>query len=174
MKKGVKETLMDTKNFKNLCDRLLKKYGFKKKKTMYYKDSNDGIRCGVYLQRPYYGKVYYFNYYYFLDNSDVKVFPQYFEADVYGRITVLSKIKENNSYYQTELIEYELYEEKELEEYLEKGIQDEILLPVKKGRQVIYDMVKSGICIIYKFRSKEEEEVMQKLYDLKTGEGQKS
>ena len=68
----------------------------------------------------------------------------------------------------------ELYEEKELEEYLEKGIQDEILLPVKKGRQVIYDMVKSGICIIYKFRSKEEEEVMQKLYDLKTGEGQKS
>lgn len=175
MKKGVKETLMDTKNFKNLCDRLLKKYGFKKKKTMYYKDSNDGIRCGVYLQRSYYGKVYYFNYYYFLDNSDVKVFPQYFEADVYGRITVLSKIKDwDDNYHQTALIEYELYEEKELEEYLEKGIQDVILLPVKKGRQVIYDMVKSGICIIYKFRSKEEEEVMQKLYDLKTGEGQKS
>lgn len=166
---------MDTKNFKNLCDRLLKKYGFKKKKTMYYKDSNDGIRCGVYLQRSYYGKVYYFNYYYFLDNSDVKVFPQYFEADVYGRITVLSKIKDwDDNYHQTALIEYELYEEKELEGYLEKGIQDEILLPVKKGRQVIYDMVKSGICIIYKFRSKEEEEVMQKLYDLKTGEGQKS
>lgn len=166
---------MDTKNFKNLCDRLLKKYGFKKKKTMYYKDSNDGIRCGVYLQRSYYGKVYYFNYYYFLDNSDVKVFPQYFEADVYGRITVLSKIKDwDDNYHQTALIEYELYEEKELEEYLEKGIRDEILLPVKKGRQVIYDMVKSGICIIYKFRSKEEEEVMQKLYDLKTGEGQKS
>lgn len=175
MKKGVKETLMDTKNFKNLCDRLLKKYGFKKKKTMYYKDSNDGIRCGVYLQRSYYGKVYYFNYYYFLDNSDVKVFPQYFEADVYGRITVLSKIKDwDDNYHQTALIEYELYEEKELEEYLEKGIQDEILLPVKKGRQVIYDMVKSGICIIYKFRNKEEEEVMQKLYDFKTGEGQKS
>lgn len=175
MKKGVKETLMDTKNFKNLCDRLLKKYGFKKKKTMYYKDSNDGIRFGVYLQRSYYGKVYYFNYYYFLDNSDVKVFPQYFEADVYGRITVLSKIKDwDDNYHQTALIEYELYEEKELEEYLEKGIRDEILLPVKKGRQVIYDMVKSGICIIYKFRSKEEEEVMQKLYDFKTGEGQKS
>lgn len=171
----MKETLMDTKNFKNLCDRLLKKYGFKKKKTMYYKDSNDGIRCGVYLQRSYYGKVYYFNYYYFLDNSDVKVFPQYFEADVYGRITVLSKIKDwDDNYHQTALIEYELYEEKELEEYLEKGIQDEILLPVKKGRQVICDMVKSGICIIYKFRSKEEEEVMQKLYDLRTGEGQKS
>ena len=175
MKKGVKETLMDTKNFKNLCDRLLKKYGFKKKKTMYYKDSNDGIRCGVYLQRSYYGKVYYFNYYYFLDNSDVKVFPQYFEADVYGRITVLSKIKDwDDNYHQTALIEYELYEEKELEEYLEKGIQDEILLPIKKGRQVIFDMVKNGTCIIYKFRSKEEEEVMQKLYDFKTGEGQKA
>lgn len=171
----MKETFMDTKDFKDLCDRLLKKYGFKKKKTMYYKDSNDGIRCGVYLQRSYYGKVYYFNYYYFLDNSDVKVFPQYFEADVYGRITVLSKIKDwDDNYHQTALIEYELYEEKELEEYLEKGIRDEILLPVKKGRQVIYDMVKSGICIIYKFRSKEEEEVMQKLYDFKTGEGQKS
>ena len=175
MKKRCEGDAMDTKNFKNLCDRLLKKYGFKKKKTMYYKDSNDGIRCGVYLQRSYYGKVYYFNYYYFLDNSDVKVFPQYFEADVYGRITVLSKIKDwDDNYHQTALIEYELYEEKELEEYLEKGIQDEILLPVKKGRQVIYDMVKSGICIIYKFRSKEEEEVMQKLYDFKTGEGQKS
>ena len=42
---------MDTKDFKDLCDRLLKKYEFKKKKTMYYKDSNDGIRCGVYLQK---------------------------------------------------------------------------------------------------------------------------
>ena len=30
------------------------------------------------------------------------------------------------------------FTEKELEEYLEKGIRDEILLPVKKGRQVIY------------------------------------
>ena len=88
---------------------------------------------------------------------------------------MLSKIKDwDDNYHQTALIEYELYEEKELEEYLEKGIQDEILLPIKKGRQVIYDMVKSGICIIYKFRSKEEEEVMQKLYDFKTGEGQKS
>ena len=59
---------------------------------------------------------------------------------------MLSKIKDwDDNYYQTALIEYELYEEKELEEYLEKGIQDEILLPVKKGRQVIYDMVKSGI-----------------------------
>ena len=166
---------MDTKDFKDLCDRLLKKYGFKKKKTMYYKDSNDGIRCGVYLQRSYYGKVYYFNYYYFLDNSDVKVFPQYFEADVYGRITVLYKIKERDgNYHQTEIIKYELDEENELEEYLEKGIQDEILLPIKKGRQVIFDMVKNGTCIIYKFRSKEEEEVMQKLYDFKTGEGQKA
>ena len=63
----------------------------------------------------------------------MKVFPQYFEADVYGRITVLSKIKERDgNYHQTELIKYELYEEKELEEYLEKGIQDEILLPIKK------------------------------------------
>ena len=61
---------MDTKNFKNLCDRLLKKYGFKKKKTMYYKDSNDGIRCGVYLQRSYYGKVYY----QFVENFSEKIF----------------------------------------------------------------------------------------------------
>lgn len=54
-----------------------------------------------------------------LTNSDVKVFPQYFEADVYGRITVLSKIKDwDDNYHQTALIEYELYEEKELEEYL--------------------------------------------------------
>ena len=174
MKKGVKETLMDTKSFKDLCDRLLKKNGFKKRRNMYYKDGIDGIRCGVYLQRSAYGKLYYFNYYYLVDSSDEKVIPSYLGADIYGRITVVSKIKEENNCYQTDLIEYELYEEKELEEYLEKGIQDEILLPVKKGRQVIYDMVKSGICIIYKFRSKEEEEVMQKLYDFKTGEGQKS
>ena len=170
----MKETLMDTKSFKDLCDRLLKKNGFKKRRNMYYKDGIDGIRCGVYLQRSAYGKLYYFNYYYLVDSSDEKVIPSYLGADIYGRITVVSKIKEENNCYQTDLIEYELYEEKELEEYLEKGIQDEILLPVKKGRQVIYDMVKSGICIIYKFRSKEEEEVMQKLYDFKTGEGQKS
>lgn len=165
---------MDTKSFKDLCDRLLKKNGFKKRRNMYYKDGIDGIRCGVYLQRSAYGKLYYFNYYYLVDSSDEKVIPSYLGADIYGRITVVSKIKEENNCYQTDLIEYELYEEKELEKDLEKGIQDEILLPVKKGRQVIYDMVKSGICIIYKFKSKEEEEVMQKLYDFKTGEGQKS
>ena len=140
---------------------------------MYYKDSNDGIRCGVYLQRSYYGKVYYFNYYYFLDNSDVKVFPQYFEADVYGRITVLSKIKENNSYYQTELIEYELYEEKELEKDLEKGIQDEILLPLKMGRKVILDMMKKNLCVVFKFRKKEEEIVLKKLYNATEAMGSK-
>ena len=169
---------MDTKNFKDLCDRLLKKYGFKKKKTMYYKDSNDGIRCGVYLQRSYYGKVYYFNYYYFLDNSDVKVFPQYFEADVYGRITVLSKIKDwDDNYHQTDLIEYELYEEKELEKDLEKGIQDEILLPLKMGRKVILDMMKKNLCVVFKFRKKEEEIVLKKLYNATEamgGKGQKA
>ena len=170
----MKETFMDTKNFKDLCDRLLKKYGFKKKKTMYYKDSNDGIRCGVYLQRSYYGKVYYFNYYYFLDNSDVKVFPQYFEADVYGRITVLSKIKDwDDNYHQTDLIEYELYEEKELEKDLEKGIQDEILLPLKMGRKVILDMMKKNLCVVFKFRKKEEEIVLKKLYNATEAMGSK-
>ena len=52
---------MDTKSFKDLCDRLLKKNGFKKRRNMYYKDGIDGIRCGVYLQRSAYGKLYYFN-----------------------------------------------------------------------------------------------------------------
>ena len=146
MKKGVKETLMDTKNFKNLCDRLLKKYGFKKKKTMYYKDSDDGIRCGVYLQRSYYGKVYYFNYYYFLDNSNAKLFPQYFEAEVYGRITVLSKIKDwDDNYHQTELIEYELYEEKELEEYLEPANKKSSVF-LKKISKIRFDI----LCITFK------------------------
>lgn len=170
----MKETFMDTKNFKDLCDRLLKKYGFKKKKTMYYKDSDDGIRCGVYLQRSSYGKVYYFNYYYFLDNSNAKLFPQYFEADVYGRITVLSKIKDwDDNYHQTDLIEYELYEEKELEKDLEKGIQDEILLPLKMGRKVILDMMKKNLCVVFKFRKKEEEIVLKKLYNATEAMGSK-
>ena len=128
---------MDTKSFKDLCDRLLKKNGFKKRRNMYYKDGIDGIRCGVYLQRSAYGKLYYFNYYYLVDSSDEKVIPSYLGADIYGRITVVSKIKEENNCYQTDLIEYELYEEKELEKDLEKGIQDEILLPLKMGRKVI-------------------------------------
>lgn len=42
---------MDTKSFKDLCDRLLKKNGFKKRRNMYYKDGIDGIRCGVYRKR---------------------------------------------------------------------------------------------------------------------------
>lgn len=155
---------MDTKSFKDLCDRLLKKNGFKKRRNMYYKDGIDGIRCGVYLQRSAYGKLYYFNYYYLVDSSDEKVIPSYLGADIYGRITVVSKIKEENNCYQTDLIEYELYEEKELEKDLEKGIQDEILLPLKMGRKVILDMMKKNLCVVFKFRKKEEEIVLKKLY----------
>ena len=82
---------MDTKNFKDLCDRLLKKYGFKKKKTMYYKDSDDGIRCGVYLQRSSYGKVYYFNYYYFLDNSNANYFHNILKQMFMGELPCYRK-----------------------------------------------------------------------------------
>lgn len=167
---------MDTKSFKDLCDRLLKKNGFKKRRNMYYKDGIDGIRCGVYLQRSAYGKLYYFNYYYLVDSSDEKVIPSYLGADIYGRITVVSKIKEENNCYQTDLIEYELYEEKELEKDLEKGIQDEILLPLKMGRKVILDMMKKNLCVVFKFRKKEEEIVLKKLYNATEamgGKGQK-
>lgn len=172
----MKETLMNTKSFKDLCDRLLKKNGFKKRRNMYYKDGIDGIRCGVYLQRSAYGKLYYFNYYYLVDSSDEKVIPSYLGADIYGRITVVSKIKEENNCYQTDLIEYELYEEKELEKDLEKGIQDEILLPLKMGRKVILDMMKKNLCVVFKFRKKEEEIVLKKLYNATEamgGKGQK-
>ncbi|GEM_PF-248538 len=168
---------MDTKSFKDLCDRLLKKNGFKKRRNMYYKDGIDGIRCGVYLQRSAYGKLYYFNYYYLVDSSDEKVIPSYLGADIYGRITVVSKIKEENNCYQTDLIEYELYEEKELEKDLEKGIQDEILLPLKMGRKVILDMMKKNLCVVFKFRKKEEEIVLKKLYNATEamgGKGQKA
>ena len=167
---------MDTKSFKDLCDRLLKKNGFKKRRNMYYKDGIDGIRCGVYLQRSAYGKLYYFNYYYLVDSSDEKVIPSYLGADIYGRSTVVSKIKEENNCYQTDLIEYELYEEKELEKDLEKGIQDEILLPLKMGRKVILDMMKKNLCVVFKFRKKEEEIVLKKLYNATEamgGKGQK-
>ena len=167
---------MDTKSFKDLCDRLLKKNGFKKRRNMYYKDGIVGIRCGVYLQRSAYGKLYYFNYYYLVDSSDEKVIPSYLGADIYGRITVVSKIKEENNCYQTDLIEYELYEEKELEKDLEKGIQDEILLPLKMGRKVILDMMKKNLCVVFKFRKKEEEIVLKKLYNATEamgGKGQK-
>lgn len=168
---------MDTKSFKDLCDRLLKKNGFKKRRNMYYKDGIDGIRCGVYLQRSAYGKLYYFNYYYLVDSSDENVIPSYLGADIYGRITVVSKIKEENNCYQTDLIEYELYEEKELEKDLEKGIQDEILLPLKMGRKVILDMMKKNLCVVFKFRKKEEEIVLKKLYNATEamgGKGQKA
>ena len=143
---------------------------------MYYKDGIDGIRCGVYLQRSAYGKLYYFNYYYLVDSSDEKVIPSYLGADIYGRITVVSKIKEENNCYQTDLIEYELYEEKELEKDLEKGIQDEIFLPLKMGRKVILDMMKKNLCVVFKFRKKEEEIVLKKLYNATEamgGKGQK-
>lgn len=140
---------------------------------MYYKDGIDGIRCGVYLQRSAYGKLYYFNYYYLVDSSDENVIPSYLGADIYGRITVVSKIKEENNCYQTDLIEYELYEEKELEKDLEKGIQDEILLPLKMGRKVILDMMKKNLCVVFKFRKKEEEIVLKKLYNATEAMGSK-
>ena len=84
---------MDTKNLRTSVIDCLKNMDLKRKKL-----------CTIKIVTMEYDVEYIFkdlitekyiisNYYYFLDNSDVKVFPQYFEADVYGRITVLSKIK---------------------------------------------------------------------------------
>lgn len=153
---------MEKKEFKNFCEKELKKRNFIKVKKGYYLNGKNGVLCAVFLQHSDYGNEYYINYYFFLgEYEDVKTYPMNYELDVQGRILVMSKNKKKQGEnFVTSMIEYEEYTEDELQLFLDIEFEKKILPPVYQGKKYILDNLNT----LY-FLTLNKKEVMCKLQD---------
>ncbi|MBR4020523.1 MAG: hypothetical protein IKI99_04350, partial [Firmicutes bacterium] len=86
----------------------------------------------------------FYNYFFVGNYRDCKNYPTHYDADIYGRIKVMSK----NATYQgkcfmTSMIEYTEYTEKELRNYFEKEFNKVVLPPIFIGKKYILDNLNS-------------------------------
>ena len=150
---------MDKKQFSVFCRSEFEKYGFTKRKNMFYLCGHD-VLCGIYLQKSDYGTVYYIDYCYFIgDFADSENYPGYRESDSQGRIMVMSKkMSFQGKTFLTAQIEYEAYTEDELRPFFEKEFKEKVLPPIRDGRKFILENLDK----LY-FLTLNQEEVKEKL-----------
>ena len=151
---------MDKKQFLDFCKREFESHGFVRQKKVFYRLGNN-LLCEVDLQASIYGKAYYVNFCFFLDNfENAKVFPTYYESDIDGRIRVMTKKSRTlqGELYMTSLIEYEDYNEEDLKPYFDKDFEERILPPLQYGRSYILENLNKKY-----FLTLHPEEVLRKL-----------
>lgn len=131
---------MDKSDFKAFFKRELEIRGFKKKKNIFYLLGQD-LLCGVDLQKSNYGNIYYVNYYYFIGNfENNEDYPTYYESDIQGRFSVLSKKQTfQGEKFMTAQIEYEEYTQSELKLFFDKEFEEKVLPPIFRGKKYILD-----------------------------------
>lgn len=152
---------MNKEEFKMFCHKEFTNRGFEKIKKMYYIKGNMGILCGLDLQKSNYGPNYYVNYYYFIgDFVNVREYPDIYNFDVQGRISVMSKGQTalDGSRFMTSMIAYEEYSEEELKGYFNKAFDEVIMIPVYRGKGYIMD----NLGKLY-FLTLRQEQVLEKL-----------
>lgn len=126
---------MTKEEFKQFCHEEFTKHGFQKRRGMYYRKSNLGLLCGLYLQGGY--DYYYINCFYYIGKfDDRKAYPGQYDFDLYSRpICVLSKDTWQGKPFMSALIDYPLYDLDELKPGFDKGFEERILPPLEKGKQ---------------------------------------
>ena len=132
---------MDKNEFKAFCKNEFYKRGYRKIKNMYFLTGNEGVMSSIELQKSNYGEEYYVNFYFYIGNVSSSLYPTLYEADVYGRIIVMSKKqKYKGDYFETGAIEYEEYTEETLRPYFDKAFDERILPPVYQGKKYILNL----------------------------------
>lgn len=127
---------MTKQEFKDFCHEEFIKYGFKKRKSMYYLKGN-GLLCGLYLQKSM-AEAYYVEIDFFIgEYNDVKNYPTTYDSDIYRRIVVLSKDTFNGEHFMDACIEYGLYTKEELEPYFTQAFEKYIMPPILEGKKII-------------------------------------
>ena len=151
---------MTSSEFKLFCKEEFIRRGFSKVGNMYYLRGENKVSCGLYLQKSNYGKIYYVNYYFFVEsNLQGDEYPSRYDFDLQGRIHVMSKtLKYKEQCFWSAQIEYEEYTEEELGEYFENAFENIIFPPIYEGKKYILDYLDDKY-----FLSLKAEEVMSKL-----------
>ena len=150
---------MNTQEFKDFCHNLFLKYGFTKVKKMYYLKCKE-ILCGIYLQRSI-AKGYYVNLNFYIgEYNDKRSYPTH-TSDIYRRLTVPSKCKDNNGkYFMDAFIEYELYTEEEIEPYFVNTIEKYIVPLMTEGKKYVLENQDFYLKAVFKY---EMDAVLSKL-----------
>lgn len=130
---------MTKEEFKKFCEEQFYNKGFVKAKKMYYLDRGKDILCGVDLQKSNFGNTYYVNVCFFVKSYIGKdKYPSYLEADFYRRIMVMSKKQMyQGDVFMSPQIEYEEYENEELEMYFQQNFDEWIMSAIEEGEEYI-------------------------------------
>lgn len=129
---------MTKQEFKNFCKQEFYKREFKKVKKMYYLDGKENVLCGIDLQKSNFGNYYYINVSFFIKELNMEgQYPSYYDSDIDGRISVMSKDTYQGEIFMTSQIEYEKYTPEELSRYFEKDFKEWILPAVEEGTSFI-------------------------------------
>lgn len=158
---------MDKDEFKEFCHAEFIKHGFQKKRSMYYRDGNDGIQCGIWLKKSSYGSTYGVMILYFIDQSTMtSKYPSHTEYDLIGYIEVMSKITDKGKHFLTGSIDYELYTKEELTPYFEKAFNEFILPSVNVGKPFLVAHIDS----FRTHHTKTKEDIIHKLLSIDNGQ----
>lgn len=156
---------MTKQEFKEFCQDECVKRGFKKKKSMYYLAGPE-VLCGIAMQKSNYGSCYYVEYNFFIGKyEDPSRYPTSYEADIYHRITVLSKDTIDGQHFMDALIEYEKYDIIEIEPYFKQTFDDFILPPVLEGVSVFLEKKSHYFSSVF---PKDYDKVMGKIQKIKS------
>ena len=129
---------MTKQEFRDFCHEEFIKYGFKKRKSMYYLKGKD-LLGGLYLQKSM-AEAYYVEFDFFIGEfNDVKSYPTKYDSDIHSRIEVLSKDTINGEHFMDACIEYGLYTKEELEPYFTQTFEKYIMPPILEGKKNILE-----------------------------------
>ena len=126
---------MTKEEFREFCHSEFTQRGFKKKKNMYYLKGKD-LLVGLYLQKSM-AEAYYVEFDFFIGEYDEKSYPTHYEADIYNRFTVLSKVTYKGEYFMDACVDYERYSIEEIKPYFDKTFDEYIMPPILNGKKYI-------------------------------------
>ncbi len=132
---------MTKQEFKELCDRILKRYGFVKARGHYYLDLGSDVLGAVLFQASDYGAAYYLNCGFSIKSEMAPRYPKLTDVTFCHRIAVPSK--EKYTYFPaaacstTAMIAYEEYRPEEIEPYIDQALSSWVVPAIKNGKNFI-------------------------------------
>ncbi len=126
---------MERKEFDDIIKHYLKSKGFEKKNSRYYLNSNDFL-CEIYIQKSFFGDVFYLNYAFYLGK-----FEKPYLIDRGGAQTHTQYV--GSRFYFTKKDGYSCqfldYSESKLIKILDKNFNERIIPPFKIGKKYLLD-----------------------------------
>lgn len=132
---------MDKCDFKKFCHNEFSKHDFIKRKSSYYRKTDDGLLFEISLQGGY--NYYFVNCYVYIgDYSDFRLYPTYLDFDLYCRpFCVISKDTIGGEHFLDAMIEYPEYTVEELTPYFEDAFKKVLLPAILGGKKALVDTI---------------------------------